>query len=121
MKLRLHENTLRLRLSRKDVAQLAETATVEETVTFGGDRRLVYRLEAGTAPLAASFDGAKISVSVPYSEVKSWAATDQTGIEGSAGALRILIEKDFQCLHPGAVEDSAAFPNPARSPRNVEA
>ena len=122
MKLRLHENTLRFRLSRVDLAKLAETGSVEETVAFAPDRNLIYRIESGPAPeVSASFDGACISVSVPASAVERWAATDQTGIEASAGTLNILMEKDFRCLHHDAPEDDGAFPNPARNRTHSEA
>jgi len=43
---------------------------------------------------------------------KNWLETDQTGIEAATSSLRILIEKDFQCLHRASAEDADGFPNP---------
>jgi hypothetical protein len=42
MKLRFHENSLRLRLSQSEVARLAETGRVENTVSFAPGQVLVY-------------------------------------------------------------------------------
>ena len=112
MKLRFHENTLRLRLSRNDVAKFATTGSVEETLTFGAGRSLSYRIEAGSVPeVSASFIGSRIAVHVPNSQARRWAETSQVGIEAST--LKILIEKDFQCLHEDGAVDPEAFPNPA--------
>lgn len=114
MKLRFHANTLRLRLSRPDLAKLAEAGSVEEAVTFAPGQTLIYRIESGPAPhLSASFDGSRVSVTVPHGQAKQWMETDQIGIEASTESLKVLIEKDFQCLHSGVLEDAAAFPNPA--------
>ena len=49
--------------------------------------------------MAATFDDGNIRVIVPMPVAKQWIGSDQTGIEATAGTLRVLIEKDFQCLH----------------------
>lgn len=114
MKLRFHGSTLRLRLSRIDVAELARSGRVEETVTFAPGQSLTYCLESGPeAKLSAAFDGSKIAVRVPQPEARRWMETDQVGIEGSGGTLHILIEKDFECVHRDSTEAAGAFPNPA--------
>lgn len=116
MKLRLHDHTLRFRLSRADVAALAAGGRVEETFTFAPASFLSYGIE--TAPdgrISAGFDGLRLAVRVPAAQLRRLAETDEVGIEGRSGAVHVLIEKDFQCLHGGAVEetDQTAFPNPA--------
>jgi len=113
MKLRLHAGSLRLRLSQSEVARLDETGKVEETIEFSPGSELLYAIETGSAPtVAATFDGGNIHVVLPLPAAKRWIESDQTGIEASTGTLRLLIEKDFQCLHrePEPGEDS--FPNP---------
>jgi hypothetical protein len=118
MKLRLHDNTLRLRLSQTDVAAFQAKGFVEENVTFAGNRILTYRIESsGAENLDATLDGSRITVNVPKAVAKGWAESDQVGIESASGGLNILIEKDFQCLHEDAPEDAAAFPNPAVASR----
>ena len=113
MKLRFHANTLRLRLSQSDVARLAETGRVEEEVTFAPGQTLAYVIESvETDDIGASFEDAKIRVTLPRAVAKPWIEGRETGIESSGGPLRVLIEKDFQCLHGDAEANADAFPNP---------
>jgi hypothetical protein len=110
MKLRFHGDSLRLRLSQAEVARLAETGRVEDTLTFARGQTLSYSLETGAA-LAAAFDGRRISIVIPVAAAKHWMESDEAGIEGASGPVKVLVEKDFQCLH-SRDEDTDAFPNP---------
>jgi hypothetical protein len=113
MKLRMHDNSLRLRLSQSDVTRLHDTGKVEEVVVFEPGNELVYAIETGALHEAtATFDHAKIRVTLPTRAAMQWMESDQTGIEASTGTLRLLIEKDFQCLHRAAAPGEDAFPNP---------
>ena len=115
MKLRFHSNSLRLRLSRSDIARLADTGVVEEIVTFAPEEILAYSIEFGVGDeIAASFENGRIRIVLPASLAKRWASSDETGLEGSSGSLRVLIEKDFECLHRDSAEDADSFPNPGR-------
>jgi len=57
-------------------------------------------------------------ISVPRSIIREWAGTDQVSIHarqptGDDGDLRILIEKDFECVDaPPDESQEDAFPNP---------
>jgi hypothetical protein len=113
MKLRIHGGSLRLRLSQSEVVRLGETGRVEESIEFAPGSGLLYALETGASPaVTATYENANIRVVLPKLVAKEWIESDQTGIEASTGTLKVLIEKDFQCLHrePEAGEDS--FPNP---------
>jgi hypothetical protein len=48
---------------------------------------------------------------LPRSIVAEWADSDQVTIEGE-GRVRVLVEKDFQCLHGIVERDPDAWPNP---------
>src|SRR5258708_6479055 len=119
MKLRLHANSIRLRLSRNEVEQFAEAGRVEDAVEFGEDIMLSYVLNASAhanAPHAALL-GNVIHIDVPASEAQNWTRTDRVEIAGEQQIgpdkqLSILIEKDFQCLHGEDEPDPEAFPNP---------
>jgi hypothetical protein len=112
MKLRFHGNSLRLRLSQSEVARLAETGKVEETITFAPEVNLSYSIETRpSGAVAATLEGSHIRVLLPADLSKTWIESGQTGIEGGTESLRVLIEKDFQCLHHGS-DDADAFPNP---------
>src|SRR3569623_2117238 len=114
MKLRIQDDTLRLRLTRGEVDDLSRGLSVERTVHFPGGRGLQYIVtgSAVSASPQAAYSGDAIRISLPQARVKSWAAGDEVGIEGQDGPVRILVEKDFQCLHRGADAEPDAFPHP---------
>ncbi len=113
MKLRLHAGSLRLRLSRSDVARLGEEGVVEESIEFSSGSKLRYALEASPVPsISAILDQGNIRVIVPHLIAKRWVESDETGIEASTGTLKVLIEKDFQCLHREQEAGEDSFPNP---------
>ncbi|MBA3335118.1 MAG: hypothetical protein H0T08_05850 [Acidobacteria bacterium] len=116
MKLRIRGNSLRLRLTKSEVAEIGAGGAVEETVEFGGEpaQHFIYALvpadnvETPTAVL----DGGRITVFVPKRQAGNWARTNQIGIEAGktiddSRTLRILIEKDFSCLEPRTGEEDA--------------
>jgi hypothetical protein len=115
MKLRIHGNSLRLRLNRAEVERLSETGRVEEVVQFAPNVAFRYVLETaadGDAPRAL-YDNGGVRVLVPAAAAREWATTERVAIAGEQATLNILVEKDFQCLHGDAELDADAFPNPA--------
>ena len=116
MKLRIKGNSIRLRLTQTEVENFGTSGIVEECVDFGKENNsnFGYVLEKNsTQKLSASFTDGKIAVSVPKTVAENWVSTEEVGIEGVDGTLRILIEKDFACLNPRKGEDeSDNFPHP---------
>lgn len=114
MKLRILDNSIRLRLTRGEVRTLAGDGLVSARTAFPGGRTLVYRLESSPASVKpeAFLSESEISVRLPEQTVLGWAATEQVSIEGEQAtgggdALRILVEKDFACLAPRDDEDES--------------
>jgi len=116
MKLRLQDNSLRLRLNRSEVMHLRQAGIVEETVDFGLGAVLIYRIQSRgvTDPLHAVFCKDSITVRIPAEPVSVWAAADEVGLYAQQGALKIAVEKDFRCLtrRPDEQEPDA-YPHPA--------
>lgn len=113
MKLRFHNDSLRLRLSQSEVAQLKETGHVENCISFAPGRTLVYSIESAPVPqVTAAFEGNHVSVVLPGAQARNWIDSDEAGIEGRNTTLHILVEKDYQCLHRSSEEDQDGFPNP---------
>jgi hypothetical protein len=120
MKLRIHNNSVRIRLSQKEVALLAAGERVTQTTTFPNHAALSASIEssAHAVNLTATFDRCCIAVVLPLGQTIEWANSDRVSmetdqrIEGER-SLRILVEKDFQCLHARIGDDADAFPNPA--------
>lgn len=116
MKLRIQGSSLRLRLTRPEVERLRDGGEVSETIAFRSGGALTYRLQklAGADEARADLALGVISVSVPDTMVEHWASSDEVGIYGHDGELRIVIEKDFRCLTRAAEEQEAdAYPHPA--------
>lgn len=120
MKLRIRGNSIRLRLTRPEVRMLATAGAVEETTRFDARAAFNYRLETtdlGDRVSAGWWDG-RLTVRVPRAFAAAWDQSSQVGIEGTQvieghEPLRILIEKDFECLAPSRSENqTGAYANP---------
>ena len=115
MKLRIRENTIRLRLTQTEVAELVRNGRVENCIQLVKEavRGLVFRLQLSPFRLApgVEFDGRQITVSLPEAEARSWARENKVGIYGEEPwGLKVSVEKDFQCLdHRPNENDSDAF------------
>lgn len=122
MKLRILGNSIRLRVSKSELESLATSGRAADCIDFGSEATLAYRIVATTvAAPTAEFRGSEIVVSLPETEVRKLAETDLVSIRGeqplAAGeTLKILVEKDFECLVPRPGEDPRdLFDNPARA------
>jgi hypothetical protein len=122
MKLRIRGNSLRIRVSQKELEQIAERGFTSDSVQFSATAKLGYRVEVSQgSELAADFSGSEIAVSLPESELSRWLRPEAVSVSGQqpldgGEVLTILVEKDFTCLAPRDSEDeSDLFPNPARS------
>ena len=122
MKLRIRGNSLRIRVSQKELEQIAERGSASDSVRFSATTKLGYRVEViQGSELAADFSGSEIAVRLPQSEVSGWMRPEAVSVSGQqrldgGEVLTILVEKDFTCLAPRDGEDeSDLFPNPALS------
>lgn len=109
-------NSLRLRVTRSEVEKLRGKSEVLEAVKFRSGAAFVYRLQthASGDAVRAELAYGTISVSVPEAMAEHWAASDEVGIYGQDGELKISVEKDFRCLTRAPEEQEAdAYPHPA--------
>lgn len=120
MKLRILNNSLRLRLSQTEVGILAEQKRVSATVHFSGAAVLHYCIELHDevqTPVAV-FEDHRITISLPPAQGLEWANSNTVSLRAnnvldSGDNLTILIEKDFKCLTDRPSEDeSDLFPHP---------
>ena len=118
MKLRILDDSVRLRLSQTEVDHIAQGKAVHSHARFPDSCFLVYGLEPSAATeIGATFRDNEITVRVPVEAARSWATTEQAALAAvvriEGGELSILVEKDFECLDPRAgEEDQDSFPNP---------
>lgn len=119
MKLRIRGNSIRLRLMQGEVKDLLVSGELIEKVDlltgeFG------YALKTGS-DYYAEFSNGFLMVTLPVSVAQSWEESEHLGIDHffdlpNGKKLRLLIEKDLECLTVRDHEDeSDAFPNPKKS------
>ena len=121
MKLRIRDNSVRLRLTRVEVEQLRDDGIVTGRTAFPGGRDFRYEVESSPASVnpGAFLSDAKVTVRMPEAAVRAWANSEQVSMSGeqqhkNGEKLLILVEKDFACLTPREGEDeSDMFPHPA--------
>ena len=122
MKLRIKGNSMRLRVSRSELARLLNGERIEDTIHFSAaatDSHLTYGLQfiAQTAPISVEWEPQSATVLLSEEQMTCWAMETQVGIYatvdlGLNGLLDVLVEKDFACLDRSDEENSDTFANP---------
>lgn len=122
MKLRIHQNSLRFRVTRTELEMLKRNGFIEHSVHFPGSSALIYRLEIRVdGVLGAELCDSKVTVFLPESMARLWYPDDSVSTGGAvtlgdSNTLDLLIEKDFTCLIPREGENQEDyFPNPTSS------
>lgn len=124
MKIRILGNSIRLRLSQTEVKEILETGRVQQTIRFGTSARqqLHYALQKADIPIInATYNDDEICVQIPRKMADDWASSNEVSLEthvpiDEEETLRILVEKDFQCIDARKGEDeSDLFPNPSET------
>jgi hypothetical protein len=118
MKIRIKDNSIRIRLTQTEVKNFADNGFIEEATEFI-DNKLFYALAVSTnvSELSAQMIGNKITLLVPENIAQNWIKTDLVGFEnkfdlGNNKKLFLLVEKDFVCLDNTFEDQSDMFPNP---------
>ena len=120
MKLRIRDNSIRLRLTQTEVDTVSSEGMVRARVSLPRGAGLDYVLESSalTEHPSAKFSDGALTVMLPETDVMQWASTEQVSIAAKEAlddgdSLEILVEKDFACLAPREGEDeSDMFPHP---------
>ena len=111
MKLRIRGNSVRIRVSQSELAQIAEQGFAEDAVEFSPGVKLSYRVEVTPAgPIRATYDERGVQIVLPSDAVQRWTEPNEVSIQseqslGDGKQLTILVEKDFACLSPREGED----------------
>ena len=125
MKLRLHRNSIRFRLSQSEVVELNKQGVLSESISFdiNPENQISYLLEQTQKEnIYSTFQNNQLKVYIPEASIDHWAnSVEQIGIYAElplaeGHLLKVVIEKDFKCLidRPGE-EEGDLYPNPARS------
>ena len=124
MKLRILGDSIRFRLGKREVHRFLRKSSIEEATHFPNPNKecLIYELQIATEDptMSCQFVNGRLTVSIPHEIVHHWATSDEVSIRGvlpldehGTSRLKILIEKDFECLDSSTEEpEDDAFPNP---------
>ena len=114
MKLRVLDNSIRLRLTRTEVDLIASEGLVNGHVAFAGTYTFDYVLESSPATVKpeAHISNNVLTVRIPQEEIHNWANSEQVSILseqilGDGAVLKLRVEKDFACLAPREGEDES--------------
>jgi hypothetical protein len=110
MKLRFRNNSLRLRVNRREVEGLAAGSAIGERVHFPADACMSCVLEPSTQLDAdASFENGTIRITAPQEIISNWAHSDSIGIyfEIPANGARLQVAIEIQMRFRAAAEKCA--------------
>jgi hypothetical protein len=121
MKLRIKGNSIRLRVSRSELERFLSGNRIEETVHFAPetDARLIYALESArqAVPVVVRYQPQAVTVVLSEDQARIWSGENEIGVYtsveiGAAGALEVIVEKDFAGLDRSDEDNSDTFANP---------
>lgn len=118
MKLRIKDNSIRLRLTKTEIAAISEKGHVEAYTRIGpnGFGYALIRVD-DAENLSASYIDDCLIVFIPEKFTRDWPTNDIVGFDAriplQAGeSLYILVEKDFACIDETTEDQSDMYPNP---------
>ncbi len=119
MKLRIKGNTIRLRLTQREVTQIASGEKVEEKTVISPFFTFTCSIATwNILTTGLKWDDGQLEISVPEKKAKLWAVNNEESIKdeienGTSDPLIVLVEKDYACLKEREGEDdSDNFPHP---------
>lgn len=113
MKLRILDNSIRLRLNKSEVEQLDREGLVRGLTKLPAGNAFQYLIRKTTeTPMNVQFTNDTLEVLCPEDSVSNWANSEQVGFRtllsmNESEKLLILVEKDFKCLDPNREEDES--------------
>jgi len=100
MKLRIRGNSIRLQLTKTELAKLAEKGRIEDTVRFSSEQSLRYGIEVRpTGAVTAAYADGALVVTLPKARLELWRRPGEVSVEGSqpvggGKVLQIVLEAD---------------------------
>jgi len=124
MKLRIRGNSIRIRVDRKDLAELLNDGQIADEIRFGSARNKVlsYSVRIGCAPRGrpqVQYAAGRFLMTIDPADAEEWHRSENVGFgheqaNEDGAVVRVLLEKDFACIDGDSDESQEdAFPNPA--------
>lgn len=121
MKIRIKGASLRIRLTKSEVAQLVAGGKLSDYTPFpvGAFRYSVVPVAKGES-LTAAFEQGEIILYAGQPQLKGWDSDSRISLEAAmplndSESLHLLLEKDFKCLDNREDEQQDYYDNPAES------
>ncbi|MDO5656238.1 MAG: hypothetical protein Q4G27_08875 [Flavobacteriaceae bacterium] len=121
MKIRIKDNSIRLRLTKTDVADLKSKQHVACKTVISNQEIFEYVLQSKDISEAkAAFSSGRITVTLPLAMASILTDTEEITVKsyqenGQEEPLFLLIEKDLQCLDETHEDQSDMYDNPKLS------
>jgi len=118
MKIRIKGNSVRLRLTKTDVATLCETGRFEEKTPFpNGLFTYALQVQSSTENMVATINDNTIEIGISTELIKNWSTNDKVGFQHmvsleNTAELWLLVEKDFVCMDETVEDQTDNYPNP---------
>jgi hypothetical protein len=120
MKLRIEDNTIRIRLSQPEILALMEKNSVKMTTPFPGSTLKTEVQLTEREEIECTYSNDRIGLLLPISFLSKWESDEKIGFETrlpleNGGELLILVEKDFKRLvNKKQIDESNLYRNPKR-------
>lgn len=114
MKVRWMENSLRLRITPGELAELQAGQTITERALFPGGWSVA--LQPGAESVLHSDTPGTLTLTLSSGELAELAQPQTEGVYVTAERYKFFVEKDFPCAHPRpkeAQESTATFAPPS--------
>lgn len=120
MKLRVYQDSIRLRVQMPEIEALKSDRQILASVNLGlkAEESIHYRVVLSDVPAPRiDVENNIISLLLPEEIGLHWANSNEVGIYASqevadGKSLKIILEKDFKCLDDTFEDQSIMFPNP---------
>jgi hypothetical protein len=115
MKIRIKDDSIRLRLTQTEVNDLVQSNKVNSQCQISFNSNFCYEITTGKKWLVTTAANT-MQIEIPKTLISDWDINKTVGFEtlidnGSKG-LKVLIEKDFKCLTPRNENEEDHYENP---------
>ena len=121
MKIRIKENSVRIRLSKSETEKILAHGYLEERTEFTNNTFFYAVRSTPHQTMSADFINGNITMCLPEHLIEQWVNSNLVSLDYSMPLsndkfLHLLLEKDFKCIDAVTTEDqSDYFENPAKS------
>ena len=119
----MQSNSIRYRLKEPEVHEFKNNGIIKESIQLGSNTgtSLHFILQkSDSAQIAVQSENNTIIIQVPNDMAGEWTDTSSVGFDaviplGNGRKLKVLVEKDFECLDAGKEENIGTYPNPKKN------